>query len=238
MGAVNGTLTWELRKCSRTTCCKPLRSNYKQYCRTGRMPTPTLFKRKENGHIVAVKPTENVSKDKSVRFGDFMLNLLYSPAANLSVDTYRIDISKKKRAESTCGVCYELFPNKTLMEAHRIACHYRNKGVEVTEDMIDIPEDEAEYDLVGDDALCILTQRNGLYKVKYNNETTEWMDISSSHPLVIEYENDKKEEEQKNNVENDELPIITKDEYQKWVKSQFPDEIVYEEDLIDILWMI
>lgn len=69
-----GSLSFQLFKCNSSDCkhCKPLRSNYRQYFPTGRIPVPVMFERRENGVISAVKPKQKFKK--GMYFGDLYLN--------------------------------------------------------------------------------------------------------------------------------------------------------------------
>eukprot|EP01083_Nonionella_stella_P058319 152776_1 len=184
--AEQGSLSFQLYKCTNPTCCKPLRSNIRQFLPTGRLPTPTLFERKDNGHIVAVKPNTKPTKD--MRFGDLFMNRTLSPANNVSIDTYRHDIPLEKRKESMCSVCMKSFANKTQKENHRKACHRGNVGTQIEDEDLELDE-VPMYDVIGDEALKIIGKRNGLYLVQYA-DSTEWAQLSDECPLVKDFKED------------------------------------------------
>lgn len=79
--AQEGSLSFQISKCTSSDCdhCrdKPLRSNYKTFFPTGKMPVPVLFKRSENGRILAVNVTEE-KVSKEMEYGDVFLNTRYA----------------------------------------------------------------------------------------------------------------------------------------------------------------
>eukprot|EP01083_Nonionella_stella_P313749 1127641_1 len=218
--AEQGSLSFQLYKCTNPTCCKPLRSNIRQFLPTGRLPTPTLFERKDNGHIVAVKPNTKPTKD--MRFGDLFMNRTLSPANNVSIDTYRHDIPLEKRKESMCSVCMKSFANKTQKENHRKACHRGNVGTQIEDEDLELDE-VPMYDVIGDEALKIIGKRNGLYLVQYA-DSTEWAQLSDECPLVKDFKEDE--------AQDDELPLISNAMMCDWVKNRIPNELIHEQDLI------
>lgn len=66
------SLAFQLFKCNDRRCCKKLRSNYKQYFQSGRIPVPVLFKKTSSGEIKAVNPDEK--ETKSMKWGNIFLN--------------------------------------------------------------------------------------------------------------------------------------------------------------------
>ena len=235
-----GSLSFQLFKCNDRHCCRPLRSNYRQYLRTGRMTVPILLERKESGAIAAVK--KGVKTTRSMFYGDLHLNERYvheqkcfdykqkcfdnnkihsfrlcPPGVN-HIDAYRPDITKDMAKQCICSICLQSFANKTQKENHRRAVHPRQKGSKVEDDDIRV-EELGYFDIVEDDAVEIIGVRNGLHLMKYE-DLIQWLSLSKDHPMVKEFENERKE-----NDETDELPTITQENLKEWIRNKVVDPV-------------
>eukprot|EP01083_Nonionella_stella_P043785 118176_1 len=221
-----GTLVFQMFKCDDRACCKPLRSNIRQFLPTGRLPTPTLFERRESdGLIVPVKPDRKPTR--AMEFGDYLTNRFLSTAASMSVDTYRPDISNEKRLEMVCDICCSSFPNKTQKLRHRRAVHPRVRHSAVDQDQLEVDDVKELDDVVDDGALGIIGHRNDLFLVKYEDNVS-WMKLPHLHPMVVEY----KETHEMNYT--DALPLISKENMKEWMSNSI-GELVVEEDLRGML---
>ena len=129
-------------------------------------------------------------------------------------------------SERTCGICVSTFANKTQKENHRRAVHPGQRDDGLEDDDLDYGE-VPSFDVIEDGAVKILGQRNGLYLMQYE-DSVQWLSLSDENAMVKEFKEDRNEEKKQ---EEEELPLITRENLQNWLKNKvISDDYVVEND--------